>query len=182
MKPQKPAQNYYSLQSNRLTFRSFKEGDIQLWETFFENNPTLRFLGMGHLKTSNKEKATSWVGRQIEREENGAFGQLAVLEKESNRFVGVGGIIERDLDGVQEFEITYSFLPEVWGKGYATELAIFFKNYAFEHINPPSVISIIHTENKASMNVARKNGMKKSGETTFMEMPVYIFRAENPNS
>jgi ribosomal-protein-alanine N-acetyltransferase len=179
MKSKAPAEEYYTVQSERLTFRSFTESDIQLWAPFFVDNPTERFLGPIDSKVSKEEKANNWISRQIDRQNNGEFGQLAVILKETNVLIGVGGIIQRELEGEKEFEITYSFLPEMWGNGYATELATFFKNYAFKELEPSSVISIIHKENEASMNVARKNGMEISSETIFMEMPVYIFRVEN---
>ena len=173
-----PASNYYSQQSDRLLFRSFRKEDVQLWEAFFISNPTMRFLGMENLKISNEEKATKWIGKQIEREKNEEYGQLAVLNKKNNQLIGVGGIIARELNGLREFEITYSLLPKFWGNGYATELAEHFKKYAFANIDISSVISIIHIENNASIRVALKNGMVENGKTTFMKMPVYIFRIE----
>ncbi|MBL4862493.1 MAG: GNAT family N-acetyltransferase [Crocinitomicaceae bacterium] len=172
-----PLKDYYNQDSERLFFRPLTLDDIKTWQPFFIDNPTLRFLGVSEFEhLSAIEKASNWIGRQVDRQANNAFGQLAVISKESDTFLGVGGIIARDIDGVDEFEITYSLLPGAWGKGYATELAIHFKNYAFERIDTPTVVSIIHRENLASKNVARKNGMKISAEYSFLDMPVYIFR------
>ena len=66
-------------------------------------------------------------------------------------------------------------LPNHWGKGYATELAMHMKRFGLENKVSDKFISIIHQENEASMNVARKNGMTNLYETTFYEMPVFIF-------
>ena len=180
MKSKTPTEEYYSQQSARLEYRPFHQSDIHLWKSFFVDNPTERFLGPPQLHLSDEEKANNWIGRQIMRQESGEFGQLAVILKENNRLIGVGGIIMRDLDGNQEFEITYSLLPEAWGNGYATEIAVHFKNYVFANIDTPSAISIIHTENEASINVARKNGMEISAESNFMEMPIYVLRVQFP--
>ena len=50
-----------------------------------------------------------------------------------------------------------------WNNGYATEAAIGCKEYAFNNkVN--SVISLIRPENKASIRVAEKNGMKYNEE------------------
>jgi ribosomal-protein-alanine N-acetyltransferase len=174
---QQPEASYYSQQTKRLNFVKITKDHCALWEPFFNDNPTLRFVGLENATTSPIETAKGWLEKQIERMNSREFGQLAVYEKESNQFVGVGGIITREINGKPEYEITYSLLSQFWGKGYATELAMHFKDYAFEQMKIKSVISIIHIENEASINVALKNGMKKDIELTFMDMPVCIYRA-----
>lgn len=175
----KPTENYYKLFTDRLLFVPLNKKHINIWANFFVDNPTERFLGFqGSTKTSF-EKAELWINKQIERKINNEFGQLAIMEKESGQFIGLGGIISRNINDKQEFEITYSILKSYWGRGYATELATFFRDFMFSKKTCFSVISIIHVDNEASINVARKNGMFVSSETTFMDMPVFIFRIVN---
>lgn len=176
MKTKNPTPNYYKQESDRLLFRRMDLTDVVAWTPFFIDNPTQRFVGGFMFDISPAEKANNWILKQLDREANGEYGQLAVIDKTSNEFIGVGGIISREFDEGREFEITYSLLPTQWGKGYATELAVHFKKYAQRHIECDSVISIIHIENEASMNVARKNRMSPERETTYLDMPVYIFR------
>lgn len=175
----KPTDNYYNLFTDRLLFVPLKEKHIDVWANFFVDNPTERFLGFEGSTKTPFEKAELWINKQIERRTNNEFGQLAIIEKKSGQFIGLGGIISRNINNKQEFEITYSILKNYWGIGYATELAIFFRDFMFIEKNCFSVISIIHVDNEASINVARKNGMSVSSETTFMDMPVYIFRIVN---
>lgn len=182
MKSGKPQANYYQQESERLLFCELSSEHISFWKIFFPNNPSLRFVGMDQLTLSDEEKASSWIQRQIERKSNNSFGQLAIIEKRTNQFIGVGGIIERKLDEKPAFEISYSLLPSSQGQGFATELAIHFKEFAFTNIDTTEVISIIHKENEASMNVARKNGMRSIKETQFMGMPVFIFSVSKPEN
>ena len=79
------------------------------------------------------------------------------------------------IDEQEEYEITYSFFPSVWGNGYATELARTFIDYARENIESSRVISIIHTENIPSIRVAEKNQLTQVKKMEFMGMPVYIY-------
>lgn len=183
MKPSyRPTEKYYNQESERLLFRKIEEDDIEKWLPFFEDTPSLRFLGMssGFFKDhTNEERCEKWICRQINRMEENTFGQLAVIEKSSGRFIGVGGLITRMEDGVRdELEVTYSLLPEARGKGYASELATHFKNWAFENTAIHSVISIIHVDNIASQKVAANNGMKPERKMNFMEMPVEIHRVK----
>lgn len=172
-----PLTNYYNRSSDRLIFRKLEGEDIQSWEPFFIDNPTLIYLGVTlyeHL--SSEEKSANWINKQRERQQNNQFGQLAVIDKETGEFIGVGGVIYRDLEAGDDYEITYSLLPKAWGKGLGTELAVHFKNYLKNEVGLDSVISIIHIENEASINVAKKNGMVFESEFYFLEMPVALFR------
>ncbi len=173
------AKYYIQQESERLIYKKLTENEIPLWSEFFINNDRTRFVGSDRfIHLSNLEKATNWISRQMESYANNNFGQLAVIDKETGNFIGVSGLIVREIEGEKLYEVTYSFLPAYWNRGFATEVAIHFKNYAFQNIDCTSVISIIHIENEPSENVAIKNGMTKTIRTEFMEMPVHIFRAK----
>ena len=172
----KPSQQYYELNSLRLSFVPLTKEHVSQWEVFFHDNPTERFLGFEGSPLNSLEKADFWINKQIERKENEEFGQLAIIEKSTGRFIGLGGIIPREINGQQEYEVTYSLLQNAWGNGFATETAVFFKDYMLANSNCTSVISIIHIENQASINVAIKNGMFISDEIVFMDMPVFVYK------
>ena len=176
---------YYQLhESERLSYRPIEVSDIEHWTPFFDDEATLLHVGMlsGKFKTmTNTERASAWLERQMERQKIGLLGQLAVLEKATGAFIGVGGIILRQEEGVEgEWEIAYSLLPEARGKGYATELALYFRDWAFLNTRITSVISMVHINNIASQRVTEKNGMKIDRELTFFEMPVRLNRVFRP--
>jgi len=80
------------------------------------------------------------------------------------------------VDGKKELEVGYHILREYWGRGYAPEAAQAFIKYGAENSDFDSIISIIHRENKNSIAVALKNGLKKEKETTWFDLPVSIYR------
>ena len=172
----KPNDTYYQLETERLKFISLNDAHIDLWKSFFINNPTERFLGFEDSTKSNLEKSELWISKQVEREQNKEFGQLAIIEKSSGQFIGMAGIIPRVIYDKQEYEVTYSLFQKHWGKGFATEAAILFKNHILSFRACKTAISIIHIDNNASINVAIKNGMVAASQTKFMEMPVVIYR------
>lgn len=179
-----PPAHYYNNETERLIFRPLTKEDVASWIPFFKDKRGVEFVGGNSeyfRNLSDEERATKWITKQIERKENKVYGQLAVIEKATGKFLGLGGLIsriEKEEETYGELEVTYSLLPEARGNGYATELAVHFKNWALKNTDFPSVISLIHVENEASMNVANKNGMKKEKEIVFFEMPIYVFRAE----
>jgi ribosomal-protein-alanine N-acetyltransferase len=166
--------DYYSQQTERLALRKLTEADIETWAEFFVDNPDGRFVAVDF----SLDKLTSskfWIDKQLDRYANNQFGLLAAINKATGNFVGMGGILTRELNDKAEFEIGYSLLPEYWGQGFATEIATQMRRFGLANNVSDKFISIIHKENEGSMNVARKNGMTNLYETTFYEMPVIVF-------
>jgi [ribosomal protein S5]-alanine N-acetyltransferase len=142
------------------------------------DNDRLRFLGID-LSKKPEIHATEWIEKQLERYEKEGLGHLAVELKETNEFIGVGGIIPRELENKNEFEIAYSLLPKYWKYGYGTELAKQIKKYGFENIKTERFVSIIDKKNSDSINVALKNGMKVLFETHYLGMDVEVYGIMN---
>lgn len=166
--------DYFNQASDRLYYRKLNESDIADWLAFFEDNDRLHFLGLD-LTKEYAVLAEEWIHKQLLRYENEGFGQLAVIEKGSNQLVGLGGLIPRELNEQNQLEVTYSIKKEFWGKGYGTEIACQMKEFGQQHNLSGDFISIIHKDNIASINVARKNGMCILFETQFLGMDVYVF-------
>ena len=166
--------DYFSQQSDRLQFRALSENDINSWLEFFEGNDRLAFLGIDVNKDYHT-LATEWISKQLERYQADGFGHLAVIEKSSGVFIGMGGILVRELEGEKVFEIAYSLKPAYWNQGYGTEIASQIKKFGRVNQIADSFISIIHKENSASIHVAQKNGMRILRETNYLGMEGFIF-------
>jgi len=169
--------NYFNQESERLYFRKLIESDVETWVHFFEKNPNPHFLGLDP-SLSHRKLATDWINRQFERYDSEGFGHLAVIEKSSGLHIGMGGILERQIEGKKHFEIAYSLMPNSWNKGYGTEIALNFKKYGLENNIADKFISIIHKDNIASQKVALKNGMKIISEINFMGIDAFLFETE----
>lgn len=170
--------NYFSQQSARLSYRKLTRADIPAWTVFFINNDSLRFVGID-MTQKPEALAREWVEMQLKRYTEQGLGHLAAEIKETGEFIGVGGILPRELEGKSEYEIAYSLLPSCWGKGYGTELARQMKHYGARNIKAERWVSIIDKENIASINVAIKNGMKVLFETHYLGMEVAVYGVEN---
>lgn len=169
--------NYFKQESERLIFRKLTKKDIPSWIEFFVNNDRLHFLGMDETKTK-EELANDWIMMQFERYEKSGLGHLVAEIKATNEFIGLCGILPRELHGNEEYEIAYSLKPNYWKKGYGTEMAMQMKQFAYENINTKRFISIIHIDNIDSINVAKKNGMNVLFRTEFLGMIVDVYGIE----
>jgi RimJ/RimL family protein N-acetyltransferase len=77
-------------------------------------------------------------------------------------------LLIQEVDGQNEIEVGYHIFPGYWGQGYVTEAAAGFIEFAFNHAQANSIISIIDIENIASIRVAEKNGMRLVAQTTWV--------------
>jgi len=90
-------------------------------------------------------------------------------------------------DGYQPdyIEIGWHFRPASWGFGYATEAARCIVQYAFEQLNLPLLLAVTDPENKRSIAVIEKLGMRYDGLTARYYggklLALYILNANNCN-
>ena len=167
--------NYFNQETQRLHLRKLTLEDIPTWTEFFVDNDRLKFLGIDVTKDS-QTLATEWIQSQLKRYENQGLGFLALIEKETNNFIGLAGILPRDINETTEYEIAYSLKKEFWGKGFATEVATHLKEFGLKNNIATRLVSIIDKENKDSINVAQKNKMNILYEIdNYLGMNVYVF-------
>ncbi len=83
-----------------------------------------------------------------------------VVERATGQVVGHCGLLEKEVEGTPEIELTYVFARSAWGQGYATEMGRALRDYAFEELGLERLIALIEPENAASERVARKVGMR----------------------
>jgi [ribosomal protein S5]-alanine N-acetyltransferase len=86
------------------------------------------------------------------------YGRHAVVLKETGAVIGFHGL--KLVDEVGETELGYSLLPAHWRKGLASEAAQVLVAHAWKGLGLARLVSLIHPENVASQNVAKKLGMK----------------------
>jgi len=172
--------NHYTykdnLETDRLITRFITIDDIDTWTGFFETEECVKYFPTFGLTTA-KARAEHWIKRCVERYSLNLFGLQALIDKETNEFIGQCGLLTQEVDGIKEIEVGYHLLRNHWGKGYATEAGNAFKTYGFQTKQTQSIISIIHIDNIASQKVALRNGMTNEKRTNWNDLDVLIFRA-----
>jgi RimJ/RimL family protein N-acetyltransferase len=158
-----------------LEIRPLSMSDAGDWEFFFKNNDSLPYLGID-LEVDDKTQSREWIESQLKRYRENRFGHCALINKSTGKFIGQCGLLTQEIEGVKEIEVGYHILPEYWGRGYATEAAKFFRDFAFENDLTDSLISVIDIRNTGSQNVAQKNGMKNTKQIKCYGLDVFIYR------
>jgi RimJ/RimL family protein N-acetyltransferase len=113
-----------------------------------------------------REQMQRWLQRNLDHQRQFGYGLFSVLLKETGELIGDCGLEQMDVDGQQVAELGYDFRSDVWNRGYATEAACAVRDYAFDVLRLPQLISLIRVGNLASKRVAEKAGMTLAEEFT----------------
>jgi RimJ/RimL family protein N-acetyltransferase len=160
-----------TVQTERLSLRPFREADVAALHELLQDPDVIRYIGDRRVPTLQEtwRAVAGWLGHWAMRD----YGQWAIEERSSGRFVGRAGIINpADWPGP---EVGYVLGREWWGRGYATEAAAAAMSWGFREIGFDDLISLIDPNNVASIAVATRLGEKLRGDTTLLGIPVQVY-------
>jgi ribosomal-protein-alanine N-acetyltransferase len=83
---------------------------------------------------------------------------MATFLKKGRQFIGWAGLAY--LPEFDEIDLGYRFLPNYWGKGFATEVSHAILTYGFDKLALEQIIAIAMKGNTASISVMEKVGME----------------------
>ena len=164
-------------ETSRLILREFNESDVDSLLGFRGDPEVMRFSITG--PETRADIQTKYLPACLRRYSRDGLGQWAVLRKSDGLCVGECGICAQDVDGEKEFEISYRIRRDCWGNGLATEAAQACRDYGFKNVGLRRLISIIESENVASIRVAEKMGMILQRRASFHNIPVLIYCVVN---
>ena len=153
------------LETERLILRPFTLEDSSRLFLLDSNPEVMKYIGMEPLKAETESKEV--IQKILKQYQENNVGRLAVIEKESNLLIGWSGLkllTEPINNYVNVLDLGYRFLPEFWGKGYATESAKSALKFGFNEMNAEIIYAHAHSENLASNHTLRKLGFQKKEE------------------
>ena len=104
------------------------------------------------------------------------FGLWMLRDRDTGAMIGRALLRHLAVDGVDEVETGYGFLPDVWGRGLATEIARACVHIGRERLGLESVIGITAPTNTASQRVMRKAGLQYERDIVHAGLPHLLFR------
>jgi RimJ/RimL family protein N-acetyltransferase len=108
----------------------------------------------------SREEALAWIVRTRERYEQHGFGLFGVELIADGTFIGDCGPALQTVEGIDQVELGWHIRRDLWGRGYATEAALAWRDWCFDGLGRDRLISLIDPGNLASARVARKIGMR----------------------
>jgi len=120
--------------------------------------------------------------RNLSHQEKYGYGLFSVFLKSENLLIGDCGLEHMEVEGRQETELGYDFRSDHWNQGYATEAAGAVRDFAFNTLKLPALISLVRKGNQSSRRVAEKIGMTLQEEITRYNTSYWVFSMKNPTS
>ncbi len=145
-----------ALETERLQIRNWRwPEDEEGARLIFCDPDVMRFIPAG---TFAPDVVPRVVQRMIERDAHDGFGVWPVVEKSSGGVIGECGITY--IQETADVEIAWLFSRAAWGKGFATEAAGAVLRYALGEAGLTTVYALVVPENRASIAVANRLGMR----------------------
>ena len=149
------------LETKRLVLRPMQATDLEPLLLIFTDPKVM--AAFDH-PPFTREQMQRWLQRNLDHQYQFGYGLFSVILKETGELIGDCGLEYMEDQGAAE--LGYDFRSDVWNQGYATEAACAVRDYAFEVLKLPRLISLIRVGNLASKRVAEKVGMTLAEEFT----------------
>jgi RimJ/RimL family protein N-acetyltransferase len=151
------------LDTDRLQLRPWDADDWLLLKPIATDPRVMRYIGTG--QPWSDERIGAFVERQRGHHARLGFCLWKLIERGSGTMIGLCGLQPLG----NEIEVGWWLATERWGEGFASEAARSALRFAIDEVGLDRVVAIIHAENQASMQVARRIGMSLERATTCAE-------------
>ena len=143
------------IQTPRLILREFCPDDDEQMFLLNSDPDVIRYTG-DSAYPSVEEARKSLIHYDQYKKYN--RGRLAMISRETEEFLGWCGL--KFLENTRETDLGFRLHKKFWNKGYASEAGQACLEYGFYTLDLPVIIAHAMSENKASIHVLKKLGMK----------------------
>lgn len=149
-----------SIYTKRLKLRPYAVQDFAALHKILSDKETMRFWP----EPFTEEKTARRIEKSLLSYETNGFGKFAVDLKESGSLIGDCGITLVEVDGAIENNLGYIIHSDFHGHGYGTEAATACVGFALGELGLKRLIVSMVINNKSSIRVAEKIGMRREKE------------------
>lgn len=153
------------VETTRLVVRPWRPDEADRLFDLLRRMEVVRWLGPAPEPMRDRDDAVARIAQWAEMlAADPRFGAWAAVERASG--IAAGTLLLKPLpDGDGEVEIGWHFHPDSWGKGLASEGGRALLRHAFAAGGLDEVFAVTHLDNRASMAVCRRIGMRLLGVT-----------------
>ena len=158
-----------NLESDRLLLRRIVEGDVQEIFAMRSDAENMKYIPRPLVK--NLDEAMEHLAKIDSGIENNEAINWAITLKGNSKLLGIIGFYRTKHEHYRS-EIGYMLLPEIHGKGIASEAVGIVTKFGFKKMKLHSIEAVIDPKNSASEKVLQKNGFIKEAhfkENEFFE-------------
>lgn len=135
--------------SDKCMIRSVQANDYEYIKKIYSDKKTRQYLG-GTVSEKSIEKTFNNI---LKSEEH----YFLVFNKKSNEFLGLVSITKHHNN--KDMELSYQFLSNSWGKGFAYDSIYVLLDYVFNNLGIDKIVAETQKLNKRSCKLLEKIGM-----------------------
>ncbi len=165
------------LQTARLTCERLCADHASELSTLLSDARMARTLWARSMPPSRRDMALSLAAKLDHWEEHG-FGMWLVRDRATAEMVGRGGLQYTYVAELDEIEAGWAIVPERWGQGLATELALACVEVAFGELELSEIVAFTLPSNLASCRVMEKTGFAYEREIIHVGIPHVLYRRD----
>lgn len=139
------------INTKRCTIKRFSKEHVELFNSLVTNNKVREYLG----GVPSKEHIDKRINRILENTKNDYW---VVQDNETGESIGLITINKQGI--FNKGEISYEFLPNWWGKGYAVESIKKVIEHTFSSNKYKKLVAITQTKNVKSKKLLESIGMQ----------------------
>jgi RimJ/RimL family protein N-acetyltransferase len=114
--------------------------------------------------------------------ERHGFGMWSLRDRETGEMVGRGGLQYTYTAGQHDVEAGWAIVPERWGQGLATELALACVEVGFGELGLLEIVAFTLPTNVASRRVMEKSGFRYDRDIVHAGLPHVLYRRRRPSA
>ena len=140
-------------ETERLLVRTYVPADADVFFSINANPDVVRFIR----PPKTREESDRFLQEAIRYSElNPLYGRWAIVSREGQAFLGTFVVIP--IENSERMQLGYAFLPEYWGRGYATEITVAGLHYVFQKTELTVIYAVVQKDNLSSLKVLQKAG------------------------
>ncbi|KQY86895.1 MULTISPECIES: GNAT family N-acetyltransferase [Roseateles] len=148
--------------TRRLVLRPPREGDLDTLMALYADPAVTRFCAAAtpHGRAATEAQLQAWITHWQAR----GFGHWAIAEREQpEQLIGFGGLMHRSVAGHGGLYLYYRITPQAWGRGLASEMALYGIAQAFEQRHEGSVVAAVLPNNVPTRKTLEGLGLRLKG-------------------
>ncbi|MEI6999433.1 GNAT family N-acetyltransferase [Klebsiella pneumoniae] len=147
------------VQTNRLYLRPVISSDLNDLFKIYGDPATNTFNPAGPYP--NIDHAKMVMNRWLDHWQTHSFGNWAISPLTNpEKIIGFGGLGIRNYDDIVINNLGYRLSTEAWGKGLATEFAIYAIKFGFDVIKLTEISAVVRENHLVSQKVLQKSGLR----------------------
>ena len=165
------------IETERLRHRMLRHKDLTDLMSIVGDGEVMTYIGVEGGIALSREEAQDALTKMIAFWDQRGFGRWAVLNKSTDRMVGLCGL--RLMEDTPE--LFYAFAKDVWGLGLATESAKACLRYGLEELGFDRIVAACRHANAASIRVMKKIGMRYEKDINYQGVDALCYAITREN-